>query len=134
MDISEASLERGRRVRQALGNSPSPRSASNSAAFDLVPELEEYALGVNFGEIWSRPQLDAKTRCGLTLAMLTALGLEPQIKSYVGYALNVGWSPEEIAEVFVQAVSYCGLPKALNGLRAAGDVFQERGLAVGSKA
>ena len=134
MEISEESKERGRKVRQVLSNSASPRSASNSAGFDLVPELEDYALGINFGEIWSRPQLDIKTRCGITLAALTALGVEAQIKSYVGYSLNAGWSPEEVCEVFVQCISYCGLPRALNGLRVAGEVFSERGLSVAGKA
>ncbi len=62
-------------MREVLTGSAGVRSASNSAGFDLVPGLEEYALGVNFGEIWSRPQLDVKTRCGITLAALTALGV-----------------------------------------------------------
>ncbi len=128
MEISEAQKERGRQVRQVLSKNSSPRSASNSAGFDLVPELEDYALGINFGELWSRPALDIKTRCGLVMAMLVAQGLDPQLKSYVGYSLNAGWTPEEISEIFVQSISYCGLPKALNGLRVAGEVFKERGV------
>jgi 4-carboxymuconolactone decarboxylase len=128
MNISEESKEKGRKVRQVLSNSASPRSASNAAGFDLVPELEDYALGINFGEIWSRPQLDVKTRCAITVGALTGLGVEPQIKSYIGYALNAGWTPEEVLEMFVQCISYCGLPKALNGLRLAGEVFAERGI------
>ena len=130
MNIPEESLEKGRQVRQALTGTTSVRSASNSAGFDLVPGLEDYALGVNFGEIWSRPQLDVKTRIGITIAALTALGVEPQIKSYVNYALNAGWEPEEVLEVFVQCISYCGLPRALNGLRVAGEVLSERGISV----
>ena len=130
MNIPEESKEKGRAVRRVLSGNASARSASNSAGFDLVPGLEDYALGVNFGEIWSRPQLDVKTRCGITIAALTALGAEPQIKSYVGYALNAGWTPEEVLEIFVQCISYCGLPRVLNGLRAAGEVFQERGVTV----
>jgi 4-carboxymuconolactone decarboxylase len=128
MIISEESKEKGRRVREVLSKSASPRSASNSAGFDLVPELEDYALGINFGEIWSREQLNIKTRCAVTIGMLTALGVEPQIKSYVGYSLNSGWAPEEVAEMFVQCISYLGLPRAVNGLRCAGEVFAERGL------
>jgi len=131
MIISEESLEKGRNVRQVLSNNASPRSASNSPAFDLVPELEDYALGINFGEIWSREQLDIKTRVAITIGALTALGVEPQMKSYVGYALNAGWTAQEIAEMFVQCISYTGLPRALNGLRVAGEVFNERGVGTG---
>jgi 4-carboxymuconolactone decarboxylase len=125
MIISEESLEKGRKVRQVLSNNTSPVSASNSGAFAVVPDLENYALGINFGEIWSREQLDIKTRVAVTLGALTALGVEPQIKSYVGYALSAGWSAPEIAEMFVQSISYVGLPRALNGLRVAGEVFAE---------
>ena len=132
MIISEESLEKGRKVRQVLSNNASPRSASNSPAFDLVPELEDYALGINFGEIWSREQLDIKTRVAITIGALTALGVEPQMKSYVGYALNAGWTAQEIAEMFVQCISYTGLPRALNGLRVAGEVFAARGLSAGA--
>ena len=131
MIISEESLEKRRNVRQVLSNNASPRSASNSPAFDLVPELEDYALGINFGEIWSREQLDIKTRVAITIGALTALGVEPQMKSYVGYALNAGWTAQEIAEMFVQCISYTGLPRALNGLRVAGEVFAERGVGTG---
>lgn len=134
MNISEISKEKGRQVRQVLSQNASARSASNSAGFDLVPELEDYALGINFGEIWSREQLDIKTRVAITIGALTALGVEPQIKSYVGYALNAGWKPEEVAEMFVQCISYAGLPRALNGLRCAGEVFRERGIGAGTKA
>ena len=129
MIISEESKEKGRRVRETLSKSSSPRSASNSAGFDLVPELEDYALGINFGEIWGREELDIKTRCAVTIGILTALGVEPQIKSYVGYSLNAGWSKEEVAEMFVQCISYVGLPRALNGLRCAGEVFAGWGIA-----
>ena len=134
MNIAEESKEKGRQVRQVLSGSTSVRSASNSAGFDLVPDLEDYALGINFGEIWSREQLDIKTRVAVTLGALTALGVEAQIKSYVGYALNAGWKAEEVAEIFVQCISYTGLPRALNGLRAAGEVFRERGMGAATKA
>ena len=134
MNISDESLEKGRQVRQVLSNSTSPRSASNSAGFDLVPDLEGFALGINFGEIWSRSQLDIKTRCAITIGVLTALGVEAQIKSYVGYAINAGFEPEEVLEIFVQCISYCGLPRVLNGLKMAGEVFAEKGITVGGKA
>ena len=129
MHISEQSKEAGREVRVALGGAPSPRSGSNSAAFELVPGLEDFVLGAVFGELWSRPQLDLKTRCLLTLAMLAVLGHDPQIRTYVGYALNVGWTPEEIAEVFVHAIPYGGVPSTVNGLSIASEVFKERGVA-----
>jgi 4-carboxymuconolactone decarboxylase len=127
-DISEESKAKGREVRVAMGDSPRPRSPANAAGLDLVPGLEDYVLGVNFGEIWSRPHLDLKQRCGLVLGMLTVMGLDPQIRPYVGYALKLGWTPEEICEIFVQSISYAGLPTAFNALRVAAEVFKEQGV------
>ncbi|MCH8848781.1 MAG: carboxymuconolactone decarboxylase family protein [Chloroflexi bacterium] len=128
MHISEESKEAGRRVRTAISGAPTTRSSSNAAAFDLVPGLEDYVLGSVFGDLWGREQLDVKTRCGLTLAMLAVLGNDPQVRTYVGYALNVGWTPEEIAEIFVHSIPYGGLPPAVNALRIATEVFKERGV------
>ena len=127
MDISEASKERGRQVRMALGGTPSPRSAATTPAYDLVPELEEYLLGAVFGEIWGREQLDLKTRSAVTLSALAVLGHEPQLKGHIGYALNLGWSQEEIAEIFLHILPYGGVPATLNALRVAGEVFKQRG-------
>ena len=129
MHISEESKEAGRKVRMALGGAPTTRSGSNAPAFDLVPGLEDFVLGSVFGEVWSREQLDVKTRCALTLAMLAVLGHAPQVRTYVGYALNVGWTPQEVAEIFVHSIPYGGVPPAVNGLRIASEVFKERGVA-----
>ena len=129
MHISEESKEAGRKVRTALAGGPSARGSSNSAALDLVPGLEDWLLGSVFGGLWDREQLDIKTRCALALGMLVVLGHEPQVRVYVGYALNVGWTPEEIAEIFVHSITYGGAPTAVNGLRIAAEVFKERGVA-----
>ena len=128
MNIPEESIEKGRKVRQALGRSPSPRHAGNSPAFDLVPGLEDWVMGAVFGELWGRPQLDVKTRCAITLGMLTVLGREPQVRAYVGYALNVGWTPEEVSEIVLHTTPYGGVPAALNALNVMSEVFAERGL------
>ena len=130
MEVTEASKERGRAVRLQLAGDPRPRSAANAAGMDMVDGLEDFVLGMNFGEIWARPLLDVKERCILVLGMLTAMGREAQIRPYVGYALSVGWKPEEINEVFIQAIPYAGLPAAFNGLRIASEAYAERGIVV----
>ncbi|MEX2599539.1 MAG: carboxymuconolactone decarboxylase family protein, partial [Dehalococcoidia bacterium] len=126
MDISEASKERGRQVRVALNGSPVARNAATSPAFDLVPDMEDYLLGAIFGEVWSRPQLELKTRSVITMAILAAQGQEPQLKVHIGYALNLGWTEEEISEMFLHVMPYAGAPAALNALRVASDVFKAR--------
>ena len=80
-----------------------------------------------FGDIYSRPALDLKSREIAVIAALTALGnAAPQLKVHIHGALNVGCSREEVIEVIIQIAIYGGFPAALNGLFTAEEVFQER--------
>ena len=97
---SEESKARGRAVRKAISGSEGSRSTGNAAGLDMVPGLEDFVIGFNFGEIWSRDKIDLKTRCMIVLGMLTAMGRTPQVTAYTRYALHLGITPEEISEVF----------------------------------
>ncbi|ACQ96932.1 4-carboxymuconolactone decarboxylase family protein [Burkholderia pseudomallei] len=80
-----------------------------------------------FGDIYSRPQLDLKSREIATIASLATLGhAQPQLKVHIEAALNVGCTRDEIVEVFMQMALYAGFPAALNALFAAHDVFGQR--------
>jgi 4-carboxymuconolactone decarboxylase len=94
----------------------------------IAPDFARYLIEFPFGDIYSRPQLDLKSREIATVAALTALGNAPQLKVHVHGALNVGCSREEIVELMMQMAVYAGFPAALNGLFAAQEVFKERGL------
>jgi 4-carboxymuconolactone decarboxylase len=97
----------------------------------IAPDFARYLIEFPFGDIYSRPQLDLKSREIATVAALTALGnATPQLKVHVHGALNVGCSREEIVELMMQMSVYAGFPAALNGLFAAQEVFKERGLAI----
>ena len=94
---------------------------------DIAPDFARYLIEFPFGDIYSRPQLDLKSREIAVVAALTALGnATPQLKVHVHGALNVGCSREEIVEVMIQMAVYAGFPAALNGLFAAKEVFAER--------
>ena len=80
-----------------------------------------------FGEIWSRPGLDLKTRRIMVIAMLTAMGRERQLRSHIAGALAQGLSREEILETIVHAIPYAGFPAALTALEIAREVFREQG-------
>jgi len=127
---AEESKARGRAVRKAISGSEGSRSTGNAAGLDMIPGLEDFVIGYNFGEIWSRERLDLRTRCMIVLGMLTAMGRTPQVAAYTRYALHLGITPEEIAEVLLQAVPYAGLPAAFNGMQAASAVFKEQGVTV----
>lgn len=94
---------------------------------DIAPDLAKYTIEFPFGDIYSRPGLDLKSREIATVAALTALGnATPQLKVHINAALNVGCSKEEVVEIIIQMAVYAGFPAALNGMFAAKEVFQER--------
>lgn len=94
---------------------------------DIAPDFARYVIEFPFGDIYSRPQLDLKSREIAVVAALTALGnAAPQLKVHIHGALNVGCSREEVVEVIMQMAVYAGFPAALNGLFAAREVFAER--------
>ncbi len=78
-----------------------------------------------WGAVWTRPELDRRTRSFLNPAMLPALNRPHEIKLHVLGALNNGLTRVEIREVFLQSAIYCGVPAALDAMRVAKEVFAE---------
>ncbi len=98
-----------------------------AALQDIAPDLARYVIEFPFGDIYTRPGLDLKSREIATVAALTALGnAAPQLKVHIHGALNVGCTETEIVEVIMQMAVYAGFPAALNGMFAAKEVFAER--------
>ncbi|HDR7968673.1 TPA: carboxymuconolactone decarboxylase family protein [Bacillus pacificus] len=96
----------------------------------IATDLGTLAVEFNYGQIFSRPGLDLKSRLLATVAGLTVLGNTQQLKFYINGALNVGWTEEEIVEVMMQMLIYGGFPIALNTiLTVATEVFEERKMA-----
>lgn len=94
---------------------------------DIAPEFARILIEFSFGDIYSRPGLDLKSREIAVVAALTALGnATPQLKVHIHGALNVGCTEQEIVEIMMQMAVFAGFPAALNGLFAAKDVFAER--------
>jgi len=79
----------------------------------------------NIGDVFSRPGVDLKVRLAANLGALVAQQ-SPQLKVHINAALNVGLSPDEVKELIMQMVLYCGYPTCIYALRAAEQVFSER--------
>lgn len=93
---------------------------------DIAPDFATYLIEFPFGDIYSRPGLDLKSREIAVVAALTALGnAQPQLKVHISAALNVGCSQEEVTEIIMMMAVYAGFPAALNGLAAAKEIFAE---------
>ncbi len=92
---------------------------------DIAPDLVRFVVEFPYGDIYSRPGLDLKSREIATVAALTALGnAQPQLQSHIEGALNVGCTRDEIIEVIIQMAVYAGFPASINGITAAKKVFE----------
>lgn len=90
----------------------------------IAPDFGRYLIEFPFGDIYSRPGLDLKSREMITVAALTALGnAAPQLEIHIQAALNVGCSKAELVEIIMQMAVYAGFPAALNGLFTAKKIF-----------
>ncbi|WP_458454503.1 carboxymuconolactone decarboxylase family protein [Methanobrevibacter sp.] len=95
---------------------------------DIAPDISRFVVEFPYAEIYTRQEVDLKTRELCTVAALTVLGTVPQLKDHINAALNVGNTPTEIVEIIMQMSAYCGFPKAINSIAAAKEVFVERDL------
>jgi len=94
---------------------------------DISPDMARYVIEYPYGDIWSRPGLDVKTRELITIASLTTQGFpQAQLKAHIHNALNAGCTREEIVETIMQMSVYAGFPAALSGLFSAKDVFDHK--------
>jgi 4-carboxymuconolactone decarboxylase len=94
---------------------------------DFTREFQELITRYAWGEIWTRPGLDRKTRSCITLTALIALGREEELEMHVHAALRNGLTAEEIKEVLLQSAIYCGIPAANSAFAVAQRVLDELG-------
>ena len=89
---------------------------------DFTAPLQQHITRAAWGDVWQRPGLDLKTRSLITVAMLTALGKQNELKGHVRGALNNGATVQEIQEVLLHATIYCGVPASVEAFRSAAEV------------
>jgi 4-carboxymuconolactone decarboxylase len=99
--------------------------ARTAAATDFTREFQELITRYAWGEIWTRPGLDRKTRSCVTLTALIALGHEKEFAMHVRAARRNGLTRDEIKEVLLQVAIYCGVPTANRAFAIAGEVLAE---------
>ena len=86
--------------------------------------LQDLVTKYCWGEVWSRPGLSRRDRSIINLAALSALNRPNELRIHVQGALNNGMTPEEIREVLLQILIYCGAPAALDSFRVAREVIR----------
>jgi 4-carboxymuconolactone decarboxylase len=126
--VGDDAYERGMKVRrEVLGDAHVDRANESATAF--TADFQELITKYAWGEIWSRPGLDRKTRSCITLAALVALGRDHELPLHVRAALRNGLTLDEIKEVLLHTAVYAGVPAANSAFAIAQRVLEEDGVA-----
>ena len=121
----DAALQAGLLTRtQVMGAEFVERALAGASDYTLP--MQEFITRNAWGNVWQRPGLDKKTRSLITVAMLTALGKQHELKGHVRGALNNGVTPEELREVMLHATVYCGYPTAIDAFRTVTEVVDPK--------
>ena len=124
MTSGDPAHERGMKVRrEVLGDDHVDAAIARTT--DLTADFQNLITRYAWGEIWSRPGLDRRTRSCITLTALLALGRFEELELHVRAALRNGLSEDEIKEVILHGAIYCGVPAANSAFAVAQRVLAE---------
>lgn len=109
--------------REVLGDAHVDRAIAGTT--DFTAEFQDFITRYAWGEIWTRPGLDRKSRSMITLTALVARGHHEELAMHVRAARRNGLTVDEIKEVLLQSAIYCGVPDANTAFRIASRVLTE---------
>jgi 4-carboxymuconolactone decarboxylase len=121
--MADDAHERGMKARrEVLGDEHVDAAVERTSEFtaDFQDLITRYA----WGEIWTRPGLDRRTRSAITLTALIATGRFEELRMHVRAALRNGLDRDEIKEVLLQSAIYCGVPAANSAFAVAQEVLE----------
>ncbi|MBQ1028707.1 4-carboxymuconolactone decarboxylase [Glycomyces sp. NPDC047369] len=109
--------------RQVLGDAHVDRAIAGTDEF--TADFQDFITRYAWGEVWSRPGLDRRTRSCITLAVLATLHHDDELAMHVRAALRNGLSPQEVAEVLLQVGVYAGVPAANRAFTVAREILRQ---------
>lgn len=117
-------LKRGRKARrEVLGDAYVDKAEAATTPF--TQDFQDLLVRYAWGEIWSRPGLERKTRRLITIAMMVALNRDEELRLHLRAARDAGIGAEEVKEVLLQAAVYCGIPAGNSAFRSAVEIFKQ---------
>src|SRR3954454_23216241 len=122
--MSDSVHDRGMEVRrEVLGDEHVDRAVERTT--ELTADFQDFITRYAWGEVWTRPGLDRRTRSMITLAALVALGREDDLEMHVRAARRNGVTADEIKEVLLHCAIYAGVPAANGAFAVAQRVLAE---------
>ena len=109
--MDETRFAIGMRIRREVhGDAYVDQAQARQTSFDA--DFQRFITEVAWGTLWARPDLDRRTRCLITIAILAALGRSEELALYCRSSRNIGVAPHEIAEALMHVAVYAGVPAA----------------------
>lgn len=119
-DSSADPLQAGFAIRRAvLGDAHVDKAIA--ATTELTCEFQELITRYAWGTIWSRPELDWRTRRLLVLAITAALGRWEEFTLHLRAGLANELELCDLKEVLLQTAIYAGVPAANTGFKIAAE-------------
>jgi 4-carboxymuconolactone decarboxylase len=103
--------------RQVLGDEYVDRALANATPLDT--DFQRWITETAWGGVWSRPDLDRRTRSMVTIAILAALGRDEELALHMRASRNTGVTDQELREVLMHVAVYAGVPAAVAAFRSA---------------
>lgn len=116
----------GMAVRRAvLGDAHVDRATA--AVTEFTADFQDLITRYAWGEIWTRPGLDRRSRSLITLTAMVARAHHDELAMHVRAARRNGVTVAEIKELLLQTAIYCSVPDANTAFRIASHVLVEDG-------
>ncbi|EWC42452.1 4-carboxymuconolactone decarboxylase [Pseudomonas stutzeri] len=128
--MSEKTYDSGLAIRHAMfGEEVTDRQIADASPF--TRPIQDLVTEQCFGEVWSRPGLDRKTRSLATLCMLIGMGRSHELAIHVKGAVANGVTAQELSELMRHAAVYCGVPAAVGAAYTTDAALRELGISFG---
>jgi 4-carboxymuconolactone decarboxylase len=120
-------FEKGLATRRAvIGDQAVDQAMNNADSFSLP--MQELLTEYCWGAIWSRPDLDHRSRSILNIGMLAALNRPDELGSHIRVGIANGLTKAEVRECLLQVAVYLGMPAGLGAFKIARQVFTDLGI------
>ena len=121
-------FRKGRELRrQLMGDAFVERTDQTVYTDPIMQKFRDVATETVFGDLWTRPGLDLKTRTLICVVSDAATGRTPELAIHLRMARRQGWSEDELVEVLLHLSGYVGVPLIREALLTATEVFRELG-------
>jgi 4-carboxymuconolactone decarboxylase len=118
--MAQTRFDRGVRIRkEVLGLEYVESQLSSAKADRFSAPIQKLVTEFGWGDIWSRPGLDRKTRSLVNIALLVSMNRQNELEVHIRGAIRNGVTTLQLQELLIHTAAYCGFPAALDGFRTA---------------